>query len=73
MRKATLKEIKSANAADITRYSFEDCRALKNNCYLEVVAISSGVYGINGALLADKNTNELYKITSRNSVLFQMV
>ena len=44
----------------------------KSNTHtLRTVATSYGVYGINGALFEDEN-GELYKITARNSTLFQM-
>ena len=45
---------------DITRYS------------LEAIAISSGIYGLNGALLKDEN-GKLYAITARNTNLAQLV
>ena len=38
---------------------------------LRTVAMSYGVYGMNGALFEDEN-GELYKITARNTTLFQM-
>jgi len=36
---------------------------------LEKVGYSSGVYGINGGLLQDSKTGQLYAITARNTAL----
>lgn len=71
--KMILKDIKNANATNITNYSFEECKALNKSADLDKIAVSSGVYGVNGALLEDRKTGERYKITSRNSVLFYFV
>jgi len=37
---------------------------------LRVVALSTGLYGINGALLIDPKTNQTYAIIGRCSCLF---
>ena len=37
---------------------------------LEVVALSFGVYGMNGGLFRDNESGQLYAIPSRNSILF---
>lgn len=37
---------------------------------LEVVALSFGVYGMNGGLFRDYESGQLYAISSRNSILF---
>ena len=75
--KLTQKEIKRfvslGLAENITNYSFEDCNILRRNADLETVGISTGVYGMNGALLKDRNTGDMYAITARTSSLFQMV
>ena len=71
MKKTTRKAIRETCATDITNYSFDQANELMNMHTLRTVAMSFGVYGMNGALLEDEN-GELYKITARNSTLFQM-
>lgn len=70
-----LKEIKKIYAAeDITNYGFEKIQKLKEKekGFYEV-AVSTGVYGVNGVLLQGNKTNRLYKIVSRNSTLDRLV
>ena len=71
MKKTTRKAIRETRATDITNYSFEQADELMNAHNLQTVAMSFGVYGMNGALFEDES-GELYKITTRNSTLFQM-
>ena len=71
MKKITRKAIRAMCAVDITNYSFDQANYLMNTHTLQIVAMSFGVYGMNGALFEDEN-GELYKITARNSTLFQM-
>ena len=71
MKKTTRKAIRETYAMDITNYSFDQANELMNAHTLRTVAMSFGVYGMNGALFQDEN-GELYKITARNSTLFQM-
>ena len=71
MKKTTRKAIRATCAIDITNYSFDQANDLMNAHTLRTVAMSFGVYGMNGALFQDEN-GELYKITARNSTLFQM-
>ena len=71
MKKTTRKAIRETYAMDITNYSFDQANELMNKHTLRTVAISYGVYGMNGALFEDES-GELYKITARNSTLFQM-
>ena len=71
MKKITRKAIRETCAIDITNYSFDQVNDLMNAHTLRTVAMSFGVYGMNGALFQDEN-GELYKITARNSTLFQM-
>ena len=71
MMKTTRKAIRETCATDITNYSFDQAKDLMNKHTLRTVAMSFGVYGMNGALFQDEN-GELYKITARNSTLFQM-
>ena len=69
----TLKKYVAAGIAhDITRYSFVEANALYMAHSLETIAVSSGVYGLNGALLKDEN-GKLYAITARNTTLAQLV
>ena len=71
MMKTTQKAIRETCAANITNYSFDQANDLMNTHTLRTVAMSFGVYGMNGALFEDEN-GELYKITARNRTLFQM-
>ena len=71
MKKTTRKAIRETYAMDITNYSFDQANDLMNKHTLRTVAMSFGVYGMNGALFEDEN-GDLYKITARNSTLFQM-
>ena len=71
MMKTTRKAIRETYAMDITNYSFDQANDLMNAHTLRTIAMSFGMYGMNGALLQDEN-GELYKITARNSTLFQM-
>ena len=71
MKKITRKAIRETCATDITSYGFDQTNDLMNAHTLRTVAMSYGVYGMNGALFEDEN-GELYKITARNSTLFQM-
>ena len=71
MKKTTQKVIRKTCAVDITNYSFDQANDLMKAHTLRTVAMSYGVYGMNGALFEDEN-GELYKITARNTTLFQM-
>lgn len=70
MKKTTQKEIRwyirNGMATQI-----EKPGEVKGN--LEVIAMSFGVYGMNGALLQDKDSGERYAIPSRNTALFYYV
>ena len=71
MKKTTRKAIRETYAMDITNYSFDQANDLMNAHTLRTVAMSFGIYGMNGALFQDEN-GDLYKITARNTTLFQM-
>ena len=71
MKKTMQKVIHETCATDITNYSFDQVNELMKAHTLQTIAMSFGVYGMNGALFEDEN-GELYKITARNSTLFQM-
>lgn len=74
MRKYTQRELKAAvalgYAEDITNYSNIEAYNLNKTADLEKVGYTSGVYGIAGGLLEDKNTGKRYAILARNSALF---
>ncbi len=59
-------------AADITHMSFDDCKDFMSRHKLTTLNVSTGAYGMNGALFQDES-GKLYAITSRTSTLFQMV
>lgn len=64
----------SINAIDINKYSFEEIEALrKNEEYLEEVAYSVGIYGINAYLCQGHKTKQYYIIPSRSTTLFQVM
>ena len=71
-QKALKKHVAAGIAHDITQYSFEEADSLYRAHSLETIAISRGVYGLNGALLKDEN-GKLYAITARNTTLAQLV
>ena len=71
MKKTTRKAIRETYAMDITNYSFDQANELMNAHTLQTIAMSFGAYGMNGALFEDEK-GDLYKITARNSTLFQM-
>ena len=75
-RKYTQRELKSmvrdGSAIDITNYSFDEANKLWKRGF-DVVGISRGVYGLNGALLQMRDTGEFMAITARNSTLSQLV
>lgn len=64
--------VNNGYAIDITNISYDQAQALLNQHYLEKIAVSPGLYGLNGVLLRDE-TGMLYAITSRSSVLFQLL
>lgn len=68
-KKLTQKELKRlvkiGAAKDITTAAHEDLEKLN----VEKIALSFGIYGMNGGLFKDKGGN-LYAITARNAALF---
>lgn len=71
--KTSLKDIKNYNAIDITYKSFEEMKKLINKeTGFREVAYSSGVYGVNGAIVQGIKNKKLYKIVSRTTVLFMI-
>ena len=76
LRKYTKREIKdyirSGFATDITELSFSELKEWRNGRNLEKVGYSSGVYGISGGIIKDRNTGELFAITERTTALFSI-
>lgn len=76
MKRTTRKNIKSyvslGLAKDITNYSFDQVQKLLHNINVDKIAYSAGINGINAGLFQDKNTGEMYAITTGNSVLLQV-
>lgn len=74
MRKYTQKELKNLVSIgavnDITNFGFDQMTKFLHLHTLDRIGYSSGVYGINGGLVKDRNTGALYAITRRNSTLF---
>lgn len=70
MKKVKLKEIKNlvemGAAVDIT--GAEPSDYIRKNA--DKIAVSTGVYGMNGGILKDRNNGALYAITARSSTLF---
>ena len=77
MRKYTQRELKNlvsiGSAVCLNSWSFDDLNQLHHTKSLDKIGYSTGVYGINGALLQDRETGDLYAITARNTALFQMI
>ena len=71
MMKTTQKAIRETCATNITNYNFDQANDLMNMHTLRTVAMSYGVYGMNGALFEDEN-GDLYKIKKKKSKLFKM-
>lgn len=38
-----------------------------------VISVSAGVYGMNGAIIMDNSTKKLWAIPARNSMLFRVI
>lgn len=76
LRKYTKREIKdyirAGFATDITELSFSDLKEWRNGRSLEKIGYSSGIYGISGGIIKDKNTGELFAITERTTALFSI-
>lgn len=63
--------VKQGIAQDITNFDFDQNEALRKSHNLSKVGSSFGIYGINGGLLKDDDTGQLFAITKRNGTLFQ--
>ena len=76
MKKYTQRELKNlvniGAAVSLNNWSFEQINELHRTKSLDKIGYSSGIYGINGGLVQDRETWDLYAITARNSSLFQL-
>ena len=74
-RKYTQKDlrqmVRNGEAIDITNYSFDQAKEFRSKGY-DVVGVCTGVYGLNGALLQDKE-GQLYAVICRNTILAYLV
>ena len=74
MKKTTLKIIKAQNAIDLTNLSPEACEELRaRERGFDKLEVSRGAYGMTGALLRGRESQQLYKITARCSNLFYFI
>ncbi len=65
--------IKNGIAKDITNYTDDEFKELyKEESGLEKVFSTLGVYGRNGILLQGNKTGQLYGITQRNQLVFNV-
>jgi hypothetical protein len=72
LKQKELKDmVRFGQAEDITTISDEEAKALRKKG-IETIGVSRGTYGMNGALLRDKDGNK-YVITARSSNLFYFV
>lgn len=76
MRRYTQKEIKelirTGAAVNISDYSFSDTTEFLKSHSIEKIGTSCGIYGINGGVIQDINSGELYAIAKRNSTLLMI-
>lgn len=74
MEKLTQKELKRLalyGAKDITNLDDIKIMELINNNKLTSIGYASGIYGLNGLLIQNDDTKELYVITKRTTNLFR--
>lgn len=73
MKKYTQSQLKalvrSGAAENITNYNFTQMNEFLHAHSLDKIGYSSGVYGLNGGLMKDTQTGQLYAITARNTAL----
>ena len=74
MKKYTLKYfrdmVRLGLATDISNYYFQDVIRIAR--YADKVGYSTGKYGINGGMLQDPRSGEIYVIIGRGSNLFRV-
>ena len=64
--------VKEGHAHDLTGYDFKTLDQWIKTHNFNKIGYSSGIYGINGGLIQDTETGELYAITARNSALLRI-
>lgn len=73
MKKYTLREIKDfvrlGLASDVSNMSNSEMRDFMKSHRLEKVGYSAGINGINGGIMKDIESGEMYAITARNAAL----
>ena len=73
MEKFKVKDIRDyvrlGIASDLTNLSSAEMHEFLKVHDVEKIGYSTGVYGINGGLMKDRGTGELYAITARNAAL----
>ena len=70
MKQSEIRNLVAMNIAkDVT---FESAEFFESHDF-EVLNVSMGYYGANGALLRDKATRELYAITCEESTLYYVI
>lgn len=67
-----LRQLARAGLAhDITSADAEYVLSVAGRC--DVIGYSTGIYGVNGALLKDRKSGDAYTIIARNSNLFRVI
>lgn len=64
--------VREGKAHDLTGYDFNTLSTWIRAHSYNKIGYSSGIYGINGGLIQDTETGELYAITARNSALMMI-
>lgn len=75
MRKFKQKEIKAFIQDGIAKKldgTFEEILDFIHTHNFERIGYSAGVYGLNGGIIRDMESGELYAIPARNSTLFMI-
>nr|UWI04406.1 MAG: hypothetical protein [Bacteriophage sp.] len=67
----TRRQIKQYGAIDATNFSYAEMKELIKNERPTVICVSSGTYGVNGAVF--QVNGKLYKITDRANNLFMVL
>lgn len=72
-KKGIKNTVKTGMAEDITNYNFNRMKDFLHSHNIEKIGVSTGMYGVNAALLQDRNTGNFYAITERNSTLMMAI
>lgn len=67
-RKDIRELVRDGNAIDVTNYNWEQAQNLRNKG-IDKIAVSYGLYGLNGALYIGKTDRLLYAVTGRAGML----